>query len=303
MDSIRVLVSLITKDNDYQREQAVAAERAAAKLGMRAEIIYAASDAITQSQQLLEAIQARPEKRPEAIMLEPAGTGLQQVAAAAAKANIAWVILNREVDYIRDVRRTTSVPVFAVSSDHVEIGRMQGRQCQRLLPEGGQVLYVQGPSTSYAAQQRTQGMMESKPHNINVRVLSGQWTEASAYQAAISLMRLRTSRESRVDLVCGQNDLMALGVRKALKEVMPEWSWVPFTGVDGMAATGLRWVQEGILAATIVVPTNTDIALEMLNQALVSKSQPKELTLVKPKSYPELEKLIPKNKQTSLQPV
>src|SRR5690348_15177103 len=161
MESIRVLVSLITKDNDYQREQATAAERAGAKLGMRVEVIYAASDAITQSQQLLEAIQSPIEKRPHAILFEPVGTGLQQVANAAAKANIAWGILNRETDYVRDLRRVGSAPVFGVSSDHVEIGRMQVRQMQQLLTQGGQVLYVQGPSSSFAAQQRTQGMLEA----------------------------------------------------------------------------------------------------------------------------------------------
>lgn len=301
MEPIRVLVSLITKDNDYQREQAIAAERAGAKLGMRVQVMYAAGDAITQSQQLLEAIQASDEKRPHAIVFEPAGTGLQQVAAAAAKANIGWVILNRETDYVRDLRRQSSAPIFGVSSDHVEIGRMQSRQMQQLLPQGGQVLYVQGPSSSFAAQQRTQGMMEAKPNNVQVRVLSGQWTETSAYQATMSLMRLRTSRDARVDLVCGQNDVMALGVRKALKEIVPEWSWIPFTGVDGMVATGQRWVNEELLAATIIVPTNTDIALEILNKALLTRSQPQELTLVKPKSYPELEKLAPKHKDFALQ--
>jgi len=301
VESIQVLLSLITKDNDYQREQALAAERVAAKLGLRVEILYAASDAITQSQQLLEAIQGPVESRPRAILLEPVGTGLQQVATAAAKANIGWVIMNREADYIRDIRRISEAPIFSISSDHLEIGRMQGRQMQHLLPEGGQVLYMQGPSTSFPAQQRTQGMMETKPQNVQVRVLSGQWTESSAYQATISLMRLRTSRESRIDLVSAQNDVMALGVRKALKELMPDWSWIPFIGVDGMAATGQRWVNESLLAATIVVPTNTDIALEMLKKALVTKTQPQELTWVKPKSFPDLEKLVPKNRQTAMQ--
>ena len=301
MESIRVLVSLITKDNDYQREQAIAAERASSKLGISVDVVYASSDGITQSQQLLEAIQVPPDKRPQAIIFEPAGTGLQQVAVAAAKANVGWVILNREADYVRDVRRLGSAPVFGVTSDHVEIGRMQSRQMQQLLPEGGQVLYIQGPSASFAAQQRTQGMLEAKPANVQVRVLSGQWTETSAYQATMSLMRLRTSRESRVDLVCGQNDVMALGVRKALKEIVPEWSWIPFTGVDGMAATGQHWVKQELLAATIIVPTNTDIALELLNKALITKSQPIELTFVKPRSYPELEKLAPKHKDFALQ--
>ena len=302
MESFRVLISLITKDNDYQREQAAAAERSAAKLGMTAEIIYADNDAITQSQQLLEAIQAKPEKRPHAIVLSPAGTALHQVAIAAAKANIGWVVLNLETEYIASVRLLTTAPIFAVSSDHIEIGRLQGRQFAQLLPKGGEILYIQGPSTSSAARLRTQGMLETKPANIHVRLLNGQWTEASAYQSALSFLRLRTSQDSHIDIVGSQNDTMAMGVRKALKEAMKEWSWTPFTGVDGLPSTGQRWVQEGLLTATIVVPTNTDIALSMLKEAFVSKSQPRQLTFTTPKSYPDLEKLVPANKRSHRQP-
>lgn len=301
MESCRVLVSLITKDNDYQREQAAAAERAATKLGIAVEIIYAGNDAIVQSQQLLEAIQAKPERRPHAIVLSPAGTALHQVALASAKANIGWVVLNLDADYIASVRRLTSAPVFAVSSDHLAIGKLQAAQVARLLPEGGQVLYVQGPSISAAAQQRTQGMKEAKPANIQLRLLTGQWTEASAYQAALSFLRLRTSLDARIEMVVSQNDAMAIGVRKALKEAMKDWSWLPFTGVDGLPSTGQRWVQEGLLTATVVVPTTTDIALQMLKQAMTAKSQPAELTFTKPESYPDLGKLSPSSRRSDQQ--
>jgi ABC-type sugar transport system substrate-binding protein len=299
MDQFRVLVSLTTKDNDFQREQAAAAERAAAKLGMKIDVIFADNDAITQSQQLLEVIQSRSASRPDAIVLEPVGTGFPQVAMEAAKASIGWAILNRKPDYLAEVRRIAGAPVFAVSSDHLEIGRLQGRQFAKLLPEGGQMIYIQGPASSSPALQRAQGMAQTKPANIQVKTLSAQWTEISAHTAGVSFLRLRTSRDSRIDLVGGQNDLMALGMRKALKETVADWSWIPFTGVDGMAETGQRWVREGQLAATIVVPTNADTALEMLHQALMSKTQPPDITFTKPKSLPELDRLVPKNKQTA----
>ena len=299
MDQFRVLVSLTTKDNDFQREQAAAAERAAAKLGMKIDVIFADNDAITQSQQLLEVIQSRSASRPDAIVLEPVGTGFPQVAMEAAKASIGWAILNRKPDYLAEVRRIAGAPVFAVSSDHLEIGRLQGRQFAKLLPEGGQMIYIQGPASSSPALQRAQGMAQTKPANIQVKTLSAQWTEISAHTAGVSFLRLRTSRDSRIDLVGGQNDLMALGMRKALKETVADWSWIPFTGVDGMAETGQRWVREGQLAATIVVPTNADTAVEMLHQALMSKTQPPDVTFTKPKSFPELDKLVPKNKQTA----
>jgi ribose transport system substrate-binding protein len=299
MDQFRVLVSLTTKDNDFQREQAAAAERAAAKLGMKIDVIFADNDAITQSQQLLEVIQSRSASRPDAIVLEPVGTGFPQVAMEAAKAGIGWAILNRKPDYLAEVRRIADAPVFAVSSDHLEIGRLQGRQFAKLLPEGGQMIYIQGPASSSPALQRAQGMAQTKPANIQVKTLSAQWTEISAHTAGVSFLRLRTSRDSRIDLVGGQNDLMALGMRKALKETVADWSWIPFTGVDGMAETGQRWVREGQLAATVVVPTNADTALEMLHQALMSKTQPPDITFTKPKSLPELDRLVPKNKQTA----
>jgi ABC-type sugar transport system substrate-binding protein len=51
MKKLRVVVSLITQDNDYQVEQAIAAEEAARKIGVDLEVIYADSDSIQQSQQ------------------------------------------------------------------------------------------------------------------------------------------------------------------------------------------------------------------------------------------------------------
>jgi ABC-type sugar transport system substrate-binding protein len=301
MEQFRVLVSLTTKDNDYQRELAAAAAQAASRLSMKVEIIFADNDAITQSQQLLQVIQSRPEQRPHAIALEPVGTALPQVASAAVKANIAWVVMNREAEYLSELRRGASAFIFSVTSDHVEIGRIQGRQLSHLLPEGGHVLYVQGPSSSSTTRQRTKGMLETKPENVQVRMLSAQWTEVSAYKATTAFMRLRTSLDNRIDAVCSQNDLMALGVRKALKEMAADWSWIPFTGVDGLKGTGQRWVNEGVLSATVVVPTLTDIALDMLHQALFTKKQPDEITLTRPRSYPELEKIRPAAKQATLQ--
>ena len=54
MANLRFIVSLITKDNDYQVEQAAAAQAAAQKVGVDAQILYADNDAITHSTQLLK---------------------------------------------------------------------------------------------------------------------------------------------------------------------------------------------------------------------------------------------------------
>jgi len=60
MKRLRVVVSLITQDNDYQVEQAAAAEDAARRLGVDVEIVYADADSIQQSQQILKFVQDVP---------------------------------------------------------------------------------------------------------------------------------------------------------------------------------------------------------------------------------------------------
>jgi ribose transport system substrate-binding protein len=120
-----VLVSLTTKDNDYQQEQAADAEQTARRLGVDLQIAFADNDAITQSQQLLKVIQNTSGQRPDAIVFEPAGgTALPQVARAAVSAGIGWVVVNRDVEYISDLRRGVRLPIFCVTSDHEEIGRI-----------------------------------------------------------------------------------------------------------------------------------------------------------------------------------
>ena len=57
MEKLKVLVSLSTDATDFQREQAKAAQEAAARLGVNATIVYAQNDAITQGEQLLKPIQ------------------------------------------------------------------------------------------------------------------------------------------------------------------------------------------------------------------------------------------------------
>src|SRR5215469_8921823 len=299
MQKLRILVSLTTNDNDYQIEQAHAAEAAAKKSNVDLQILYADNDAINQSTQLLKAVQAEPEERPQAIVFEPVGgTALPQVARAAVNAGIGWVVLNRDAKYGSVLRQKSNAPVFGVSSDHVEIGGIQGRQCAALLPTGGSVLYIQGPSENSAAKERTAGMQEAKPANIHLIMLKGQWTEERPQRAVRSWLKLSTSPKARVDLMAAQDDSMAIGARKAFQEMLSEtererWLSLPFLGCDGLPKTGQAWVRTGVLTATVYIPPNTGQAIEMLVDALQNnKSQP-ERALTEAVSIPPIEKLRP----------
>jgi ribose transport system substrate-binding protein len=300
MRKLRFLVSLTTNDNDYQIEQARAAEIAAKKIGADLQILYADNDAINQSTQILKAVQAAQDDRPDAIVFEPVGgTALPQVARAAVSAGIGWAVLNRDANYISELRQVGGAPVFGVSSDHTEIGRIQGRQCAALLSTGGTVLYIQGPSENSAAKDRTLGMQEAKPANIHLIMLKGQWTEESAQRAVRSWLKLSTSQKTSVDLIAAQDDSMAVGARKAFQELPAEidrerWLSRPFLGCDGLPNTGQAWVRSGLLTATIFIPPNTGQAIEMLNDALQNGRTPPERALTSAVSVPPLETLRPR---------
>jgi ribose transport system substrate-binding protein len=300
MKKLRFLVSLITKNNDYQLEQAAAAERASAELGVDVQILFADNDAITQSTQVLKVIQADAAQRPDAIVCEPVGgTALPQVARAAANAGIGWVILNRNAEYMAELRKTSAAPMFVVSSDQKEVGRIQGRQFAALLPRGGAVLYIEGPSENVVAKDRSAGMQMTLLANIQVNSLHGQWTEESAQRSVASWLRLNSTNRTPIDLIGAQNDAMAMGARKAFGEVRnpserERWLSLPFTGVDGVPKTGQAWVRSGSLTATVITPPTTGQALSMLVRAMQGGLKPPERSFTAAESFPALEQLSPK---------
>jgi ABC-type sugar transport system substrate-binding protein len=297
MKKLKFVVSLTTDDNDYQIEQKESAEQAGRKTGVDVQIIHAQNDAINQSTQVLKAIQAPKELRPDAIIFEPVGgTALPQVAKAAVTAGIGWVILNRDASYIEELRKTSTAPVFSVSSDHVEIGRIQGRQMAALLRGGGSVLYIQGPSENSAAKDRTSGMQETKPASVQVTMLKAQWTQESSQRSVRSWLKLTTSQRAAIDLISAQDDSMAMGARDAFKELTNEdererWLKLAFTGCDGLPKTGQAWVRSGMLTATVFVPPNAGQAIELLVDAIQNRKMPAERITTAAVSIPALDAL------------
>lgn len=292
MDKLNVLVSLITEDNDYQLEQAASAQATAMKLGSNIQIIYANNDAVLQTQQILQFIQ-EPSKRPDAIIVEPVGTGMFQVAKAAVSAGIGWVVLNAGVDYLPQLRQHSMVPVFSVASDNEQIGKIQGQQIAAILGEEGAALYLEGPSVRDVAKLRAKGMMSTKPHRVTVKTLRGDWTQQSGYHAIKSWLGLSTSREMNIGMIVCQNDDMANGARRAFEELgdlkdRDHWLQLPITGVDGVPKAGQTWVRQGRLTATIISPPLVGDALHLLYNSRKSGSQPAERTLTMPSSFPAL---------------
>ena len=279
-------------------EQAAAAKTTAERLNVEVQIMNALSDPVAQSQQLLETIQSRS-ARPDGIVAEPVtNAGLPRVAEAAVNAGIGWVISNAQVDYTAALRKIAKAPVFALSQDHIEIGRMQGRQFATLRPKGGSILYLRGPASNFLATQRAEGIESTTANNIQIKTLKIQWTEENAYKSVTSWLRLQTVRAEQTQLISSQNIDFILAARRAFQDCTAgaeraKWLSLPYTAA-GVPRQIKPMVDNGTLAAAIITSLTMDVALEMLVKGIQTGTQPAEHTFLPASSYPELEILARK---------
>ena len=290
-----ILVSLPSRDNEFQTLQAEDAQETASRLGLEVRIEYADGSALQQIQQLFKHIHGGDP--PQAIVAEPvAFEGVRRVAQKATATGVGWCILNCTADYIEPLRQQyPEIPIFAVGSDQTQIGRLQGRQIRALLPSGGTVLYVQGPPASVAAQERLRGAEEElSAAGIDPTILDADWSEDSAEQAVRSWLRLKIN--ARMDLVACQDDAMARGASRAVQDLAGSaWDGVPFLGIDGVPSVGQKLVSEGMLTATVIQPSNTGPALEALAEWKKSGTSPPAWLKLPVESFPLLSELRPRS--------
>jgi ABC-type sugar transport system substrate-binding protein len=111
-------------------------------------VLFAENNAVLQIHQLFSRIHVAVAERPSVIVVQSVtGEGLERVARNAVASGIGWILLNRRVGYVEELRRThPELPIALVTPDQVEIGRIQGRQAQALVPDGGLLLYVARPT-------------------------------------------------------------------------------------------------------------------------------------------------------------
>jgi ABC-type sugar transport system substrate-binding protein len=295
MARLRFVVSL-PNDNAYQHEQGMVAKAAAESLGLDLQVMHAKDDSITQSQQLLEIIQSSTAAPPNAFLVESVtGAGLPRVAEAAVSKGIAWVISNSDAEYVKNLRKNSRVPIFTVTQGQREIGIIQGKQLSALLPGGGSVLYIAGPSVSSVAAHRIEGLESSRPRNVQITTLRSKWSEESASQTTLAWMRLATSRAEKFDVIAGQTHELALGAAKALQtsedpSQKKRWLELPYIGI-GISSQVKPLVARHILRAAVITSVTMELAIRILVRALDTKVLPPERTVIEASSFPELNRL------------
>jgi len=287
--SERVVVCLTSAEQEYQALQGEDAQSAGRRLTAKVEVLFAEDNAVLQIQQLFRFVHAPEAERPAALLLHTrVPDGLERVARNAARAGVGWLLLNRTAPYIESLRgEHPRLAIAAITTDHVEIGRIQARQLERLRPEARHVLYVQGPADASAARLRLEGFEEAaRQRGLELKILNGEWTDTSAEKAVTAWLRLKTAERFVPHAVVCQNDNMARGTRRVLELLRSEWARVPFLGCDGLPASGRRDVDEGRLAATVVIPScagpGVEIALRWKRDGIVPPAE----TVLEPSPYP-----------------
>jgi ABC-type sugar transport system substrate-binding protein len=166
----------------------------------------------------------------------------------------------------------SGLPFGAVGTDHTRVGEIQGRQVRAFLPTGGRVLCITGPLRSVAAQERLAGLKAQIGDGVSVEEISaGQWTESDGIVAFNDWYRVARARDPVVAAVAAGNDELALGARHACEALATPahreaLARARFLGVDACPTFGQKLVADKRLAASVLTPANTGLALGHLHR-------------------------------------
>jgi LacI family transcriptional regulator len=295
-----IALFLRSKDNDYQQRLADDAVKVGERVGFTVRVSAAGNDSTRQSTQLTDALARAEDDGLAAVLVSPVrDDSLAEVARQAAATGVGWVLLNREGSYLQPLRAEfPGVPIFGVTPDQSQIGRIQAEQVRLLIPEGGGVLCVTGLARTSSSQRRLEALRNDlSGGSYRLTVLESDWTVEGA-RLLLDAWLAGADPDGLPEVVCAQNDEMALGARQALRDVasrrdLPHLGTLPILGCDGSAALGQRMVLRRRLWATVMVPSAAGLAVEWLARARDGEGEPPEHLTLSVSSFPELAQLEP----------
>ena len=175
-------------------------------------------------------------------------------------------------------RKTNSRKYTAfMSADNYAMGRQMGEYIAKRLKGSGRVLEVTGLKGSSPAIERHKGFedaLKQYPGVTVIATLQGDWTEDTGYD--IVKKWKEENPDVTVDLVFGMNDRSAIGARKAFLEAGD--SRPLYCGIDGLPGEngGIRLVNDSVLDASFIYPTNGDLVLQLAVDILEGRPYKKE---------------------------
>jgi hypothetical protein len=208
----------------------------------------------------------------DAVLTEPASVSAMELMLKRLKGRTGLILLNAwdalVKDYVSDWG--AGLPIGAVSTPHVEVGETQARQVSAVVPQGGAVLVITGPSRSASAPERLRGFRSRIRPDIDVHdTEGGEWSEAAGILAFNSWYGVFKSRHQEIQAMVGQSDDLAVGAREASRAVAnPEhvrmFAKAKLFGVGCCPGYGKERVDDGTLQASVALAPATIKALELL---------------------------------------
>jgi len=188
----------------------------------------------------------------------------------ACDAHIPVIILDRTVN--------TDCYTSFIGGDNYDIGKKAGAAAVAALPNGGTVAELQGILSNQPQIDRDKGFRDAiAGHNINIAFhQEAKWLKANA----TTIMNQWLQQGTKIDLVYGQNDDMALGAILAAQSA-GKADQMKFIGIDGLAIPtgGIRAVQQGQMLTTFVYPTGAEQAAKTVEAIVHGQNVDKKQTL------------------------
>ena len=159
-----------------------------------------------------------------------------------------------------------------IGADNLEVGKLAARYAANYLKERGVVLEITGLPSSTPAKQREKGFADelAKYPAITIRhIINGDWL-AGSVEKQLPLLK---NELSNVQLIFAHNDVMAATAAKVCKQL--GFPGIKVIGVDAQAGTGLNYIEEGTLLASVLYPTGGGEAIRTAAQIINQQKVPK----------------------------
>lgn len=168
-----------------------------------------------------------------------------------------------------------------IGPDDVLAGENETKALVKALDGKGNVVILEGPLGQSAQIDRTQGINNILAKYPGIKVLAkqpAQWSRVNAYKLMQSWI---SAFGSKINGVISQNDDMAVGVVRALKE--RNMANIPVVGIDGIKS-GLLAVKAGEQLVTNLqdAPLQLGMALQVAVDSLAGKQVPKTIYIHMP---------------------
>lgn len=224
------------------------------------------------SEEQIRDIESFIERKVDLIVVAPnEEEALRPVIEKAYDAGIKVVLIDRKAN--------TDKYTAYVGGDNVDVGRQAAGYIIDRMPNGGNIIEIEGLASSSASQERKEGFHEVIDKHPEIHIVGSivaDWQKKKAYTLMKELGKKLA--DTPVDIVFAYNDRMAIGAHDCFEESRDLISIQKplFIGVDALMndTIGVGKIEDGTLVASFLYPTGGDKAIH--TAACILNNQPYE---------------------------